>query len=297
MRVLIVDDSVPVCNAIKEHLVEAGMMVDVAYDCDDATAKYEIGKYEVIIIDILIPPHKKGGLLYAKRIRDTDSEQRIFIITGTDLDEYDFPAEGIGEERIFTKPNINYQSIISAIANVQGCDIKRFKSIEKVLSDHGQRFDLLSQKNDNLTDAVGDLVEKVNENEKAIDDIKEQQTEFISKSWKSVTAICCTVLLTSAGGFFALWKVNSHSDMKLQKFMAEYIDVRLPVTVEKAIANAVRRKEISGGIGGLRETEQPIRTVKETYRHIQDSVHGVRVSPRRYAHSHYQNSTTVYIPD
>ena len=55
MRVLVVEDVPRHANAIAEGLRDQGMAVDVAYDGNDAAAKLDLNRYDVVLLDRDLP--------------------------------------------------------------------------------------------------------------------------------------------------------------------------------------------------------------------------------------------------
>lgn len=55
MRILIVDDERPISNLIRISLTNAGYLCDVAEDGNQALEKIDNGKYDLILLDIMLP--------------------------------------------------------------------------------------------------------------------------------------------------------------------------------------------------------------------------------------------------
>ena len=55
MRILIVDDEKPILNLIRISLTNAGYYCETAEDGDEALEKIDQGKYDLILLDIMLP--------------------------------------------------------------------------------------------------------------------------------------------------------------------------------------------------------------------------------------------------
>lgn len=55
VRILIVDDEKPILNLIRISLSNAGYLCDTAGDGSEALEKIDHGKYDLILLDIMLP--------------------------------------------------------------------------------------------------------------------------------------------------------------------------------------------------------------------------------------------------
>ncbi|MBV6406252.1 MAG: response regulator transcription factor [Flavobacteriales bacterium] len=88
-RVLIVEDEAGVLQFIKQGLEEHGFEVDIAYDGECGRKLALSKKYEVIILDVILP--RMNGLELCEAIRRADKDTRILMLTalGTLNDKLD----------------------------------------------------------------------------------------------------------------------------------------------------------------------------------------------------------------
>jgi len=77
-KVLIVDDEKLIVKGLKFSLEQDDMEVDVAYDGEEALAKAQENKYDIILLDIMLP--KLSGLEVCQAIREF-SDVPIIILT------------------------------------------------------------------------------------------------------------------------------------------------------------------------------------------------------------------------
>ena len=79
MRVLLVEDNLPLVKALRQGLEEEGFAVDCALDGDEADLKCRTTPYDAIILDIMLP--RIDGLTLLKRWRTDGITSHILILT------------------------------------------------------------------------------------------------------------------------------------------------------------------------------------------------------------------------
>lgn len=100
-RVLVVDDEKLIVKGIRFGLEQDGMEVDVAYDGEEALEKVKSGKYDIILLDLMLP--KMNGFEVCQQIRDF-SDVPIIMLTakGEDIDK--IMGLEYGADDYMTKP-------------------------------------------------------------------------------------------------------------------------------------------------------------------------------------------------
>jgi DNA-binding response OmpR family regulator len=89
LRVLLVDDEQDIVDTIKYSLELRGFVVDVAYDGLSALQKARVGKYGVMILDVMLPG--KNGYEVSRMLKDDMNNGKIdpfkiLLITARKLD-------------------------------------------------------------------------------------------------------------------------------------------------------------------------------------------------------------------
>jgi len=79
LRILVVDDEPSVGNAVKLLLQSDGHQVEATYSVRDALARFEQGRYDLVITDFAMPEMKGDQLAAAIRMRVP--EQPVIMIT------------------------------------------------------------------------------------------------------------------------------------------------------------------------------------------------------------------------
>lgn len=100
-RVLIVDDEKLIVKGIKFSLEQDGMIVDCAYDGEEAISYASNNEYDVILLDLMLP--KIDGLSVCQQIREY-SDVPIIMLTakGDDMDK--IMGLDYGADDYITKP-------------------------------------------------------------------------------------------------------------------------------------------------------------------------------------------------
>jgi CheY-like chemotaxis protein len=79
--VLAVDDEPLLLAALEAMLVDAGLLVETAVNGEEALAKFEPGRFQLIITDLAMP--RMDGLQLAKAVRRRSPAQLIMLATGS----------------------------------------------------------------------------------------------------------------------------------------------------------------------------------------------------------------------
>jgi len=101
-RILVVDDELEVCNALKEFLSLKEYAVQTALDGPTALKMVEDFNPHIVLLDIIIPG--MGGLEVLKRIRKIDSKIGIIMTTAVVDEELAKSTIRLGAYDYITKP-------------------------------------------------------------------------------------------------------------------------------------------------------------------------------------------------
>jgi CheY-like chemotaxis protein len=78
-QILVVDDEPAVADTIRMVLGLDGHQTEVAADAEGALAKFEAGRYGLVVTDLSLP--KMDGIGLARELRKRDPKQPIILIT------------------------------------------------------------------------------------------------------------------------------------------------------------------------------------------------------------------------
>ena len=95
-HILVVDDDNRIRDLVKQYLEENQFFVTTAKDSDDAKKKMEIIKFDILVLDIMMPG--QSGLSLTKEIKKKDAVP-IILLTAKDetqvcIEGLEFGAEG-----------------------------------------------------------------------------------------------------------------------------------------------------------------------------------------------------------
>ncbi|MDE1920229.1 MAG: response regulator transcription factor [Candidatus Omnitrophica bacterium] len=102
MRILVVEDEKHIAGFIKQGLQEAGYAVDVAYDGEEGYFLAGTEKYDLIVLDIMLP--KMDGISVCKNLRKDKIMTPILMLTAKDFVEDKVEGLDAGAEDYLTKP-------------------------------------------------------------------------------------------------------------------------------------------------------------------------------------------------
>jgi len=101
-RILVVDDEVEVCNALKEFLILKEYAVETALNGPMALKMVEDFNPHIVLLDIIMPG--MGGVEVLKRIRNSNSEIGIIMTTAVVDEEIAKSTIRLGAYDYITKP-------------------------------------------------------------------------------------------------------------------------------------------------------------------------------------------------
>ena len=102
-KILVIDEDISNCQAIKNGLEKDGFIVDTAQDIDEASS-FDLPSYSLMIIEVLL--NRVSGFDFAKRLKNNDETCNIPFIFCTSLgDEEDIIlGVNIGADDYIVKP-------------------------------------------------------------------------------------------------------------------------------------------------------------------------------------------------
>ena len=102
MRILLVEDDKGIVRFVKKGLTENSFSVDVATNGEDGLASVLHMKYDLIILDIMLP--KMDGREILKRMRSRDIQTPVVFLTAKDSEEDIVRGLNLGADDYLTKP-------------------------------------------------------------------------------------------------------------------------------------------------------------------------------------------------
>ncbi|MDO4290288.1 MAG: response regulator transcription factor [Eggerthellaceae bacterium] len=102
MHILIVEDDVRLAAALAHILEENGYQTDVVHDGEAGVTWAEMGSYDVIILDVMLP--KKNGFAVATELRRANVSTPILLLTARDAVSDKITGLDAGADDYMTKP-------------------------------------------------------------------------------------------------------------------------------------------------------------------------------------------------
>jgi len=168
-RILVVDDEKLIVKGIKFSLEQDGMLVDVAYDGEEALKLVRVNEYNLVLLDVMLP--KIDGLEVCQQIREFSTVPIIMVTAkGEDMDK--IMGLEYGADDYLTKPfNIlelkaRIKAILRRSAKKQdnGAERNSRTRIRDLEIDYEAKRVFASGRETNLTAKEFDLLELFTEN-------------------------------------------------------------------------------------------------------------------------------------
>jgi two-component system, OmpR family, response regulator len=102
LRLLLIEDHRPLIRALKKGLEEEGFAVDTAEDGEEGDFKARTAKYDVIILDLMLP--KVDGLTLLKAWRKNNLSTHVLVLTARGNMDDKVQGLDIGADDYLTKP-------------------------------------------------------------------------------------------------------------------------------------------------------------------------------------------------
>ncbi len=102
MRVLMVEDEVRLADTVRRGLTDAGFVVELVHDGQDAVWAATEHSYDVIVLDIMLP--KLNGYKVLEQLRERGVWTPVLMLTAKDGEYDQTDAFDLGADDYLTKP-------------------------------------------------------------------------------------------------------------------------------------------------------------------------------------------------
>lgn len=102
MHILIVEDELRLADTLKELLISQKHSVDAVYDGADGLYYAVNGKYDAIVLDLMLP--KLSGFEVLRRLREQKINTPVLVLTAKDSVEDKVKGLDLGADDYLTKP-------------------------------------------------------------------------------------------------------------------------------------------------------------------------------------------------
>ena len=103
MRVLVVEDEEKIAQFLRKGLTEKGYSVEAVADADRALERLEEGKYDLVILDLLLPG-SRDGIELCREIRTRGILAKVLMLTARDSIENKIEGLDAGADDYLVKP-------------------------------------------------------------------------------------------------------------------------------------------------------------------------------------------------
>jgi DNA-binding response OmpR family regulator len=102
MRILLVEDDKGIARFVRKGLLENSFSVEVATDGEEGVNSFLHMKYDLVVLDIMLP--KMDGREVLKRIRSIDNQTPVIFLTAKDSENDIVKGLNLGADDYLTKP-------------------------------------------------------------------------------------------------------------------------------------------------------------------------------------------------
>lgn len=123
MKILIIEDEKLLANSIQELLSQKGFEVETAYDGETGEEYAELGIYDLLILDVMMP--KMNGYEVARKVRSKKCGTPILMLTAKSELEDRITGLNAGADYYLTKPFDTRELLacINALLRRQGSQV------------------------------------------------------------------------------------------------------------------------------------------------------------------------------
>lgn len=100
--ILVVDDEITVCKSIRSALVQENYDIDLALSGEEALQKEQVKRYDVMIVDLMMPGI--SGLDLLRSLKTTNPSVQVIMVTGYPTMKNTLQAMQIGAFDFLPKP-------------------------------------------------------------------------------------------------------------------------------------------------------------------------------------------------
>lgn len=115
IRILIAEDEVPISKALKLKLEKTGFEVQIAKNGEEALSLLEKGKYDLMLLDLIMPI--VDGFSVLQEIRKKENPIPIIVLSNLSQEEDLKKAEELGAMDYFIKSDTPIAEVVNIINN------------------------------------------------------------------------------------------------------------------------------------------------------------------------------------
>ena len=113
MRILLIEDEHKIAQALKKGLEQESYAVDVAFDGEEGMARAVVGKYDILILDRMLPGGH-DGIDICRAVRTAKIHQPILMLTARDKTSDRVEGLDSGADDYLVKP-FSFEELLARI--------------------------------------------------------------------------------------------------------------------------------------------------------------------------------------
>jgi DNA-binding NtrC family response regulator len=126
-HILVIDDEADIRESLEDLLGVEGYQVDSAVNAADGLARFDVGRYDAVLLDLMMPD--RSGMEVLKEIRERDRDTPVAMITAYGSTEVAVDALKSGANDYFSKPWDN-DKLLLEIGSMIGARQLRHENVE-----------------------------------------------------------------------------------------------------------------------------------------------------------------------
>ena len=139
MKILLVEDSARLQRSLTAGLQKFGFAIDQAFDGKEALAFVANNRYDVIVLDLILP--EIDGLTVLKKIRKDGNDSHVLILSANDLIEDRVLGLDLGADDYLVKPF----SLDELVSRMRALYRRRYGSKNPAIEIDGVKIDSVSR--------------------------------------------------------------------------------------------------------------------------------------------------------
>lgn len=116
MKIMLIDDELPILESLKSALKPTGYACEVFQNPHDAVAAFRGGGCEVVVTDFMMPG--MNGIEVLKAVKDIDANVFVIILTGYADIENAIAAVNNGAYAFFRKP-LDFRDFVGTLRKIE----------------------------------------------------------------------------------------------------------------------------------------------------------------------------------
>lgn len=115
-KILLVEDEKPISHVLALKLKSSGFEVDAVYNGADALSKLKGGKYDLVLLDLMLPEVDGFGVL--EGMKKSKNKTPVIILSNLSQAEDTKRTSAYGVKDYFVKSNISLSEVVKHVNKV-----------------------------------------------------------------------------------------------------------------------------------------------------------------------------------